>query len=244
MELVPVLRLIWRRRIALALGVVVALAVGLSLASGAAPREGVASTRLVLDTPVSQLIQAAPKGGDSLGWRTEVLSNLMTTVQARRQIAREAGVPLRGLEIVSPLLNTPVLLTTLPRRASAVAAGASAPFVLTVLADGTLPIIALQGRAPSRAAAVRLVAAAANVLKATASLPPEMTGTQAEKTGTQAVVVQDAGAIQAEEIIGGARKKRAAVAFLAVLLLWSAVVLILPAALRALHGARRRVTPA
>jgi len=232
MEFVLILRLAWRRRLALAAGVVLGLAVGLLLARGESGREGVASTRLVLDTPVSQFVVAAPKGADSLGWRTELLAHLLTTEQARERIARDARVPLSKLVVISPLLNTPVLPTTLPRRASAVAVATTSRYVITVLADGGLPIISLQGRAPSGEAARRLVAAAAAELKAAGALPPD-------DSGTQPFVVQDAGSILAVEVAVAGRKKLAAAASLVVLLLWGAAVLIAPAALARLGRGRR-----
>lgn len=233
MELVPILRLAWRRRIALGLGVVVSVALALVLARGEAPSTGVASTRLVLDTPVSQLVEAAPKGADSLGWRTELLSDLMTTAPVRRQIASSAGMPLAQLAVINPVLNNPVLPTTLPRRASKIAAGATEPYVLTVLADGTLPVLSIQGRAPTVAAAARLVSAATATLKTATALPPEV-------PGTQVFVVQDAGRILVEKKSGGGRTKRATAAFGGVLALWWSAVLIGPVALTRLRPRSRR----
>jgi hypothetical protein len=232
MELVPIMRLAWRRRSALGLGVVIAVAAGLLLARGhATPGQAVASTRLVLDTPVSQLVGAAPKGVDTLGWRTELLSDLTTTAPMRWQIARAAGVPMRQLAVINPLLDTPVLPTTLPRRAAKMAPGTER-YALTVLADGTLPMLALQGRAPSRAAARRLVAAAVTALKAAATRP-------AGAAGAQPVVAQSAGSILVESGSAGGRKKRAAVGFAAALVLWWGAVLIAPAVLARLRGDAR-----
>lgn len=234
MELIPVLQLAWRRRIALGLGIVAALVIGLlSARGGQETHEGIATKRLVLDTPVSQLVEAAPKGIDSLGWRTELLSDLLTTAQVRLQIAKAARVPVQQLAVINPVLNNPVLPTTLPRRASKITAGATEPYVLTVLADGTLPVLSIQGRAPSVTVATRLVTAATVALKAAATLPPEV-------PGTEPVVVQDGGGILTEEKSGGGRKKRAAAGFGGILLLWWGAVLIGPAALRHLRpGARR-----
>jgi hypothetical protein len=224
MELLPILRLAWRRRLALGVGVVLALALGLLSARGAATHQGVASTRLVLDTPVSTLVDAAPKGAETLGWRTELLADLMTAWPARLQIAREAHVAVQQLEVVNPTLNTPVLPTTLPRRAVGVAASAAATSVLTVLADPALPMVSLEASAPSRDAAARLVAAGVSALKTAAAVAPDV-------PRTQPVVVQDAGSIQAADVRSGAGKKQVAAVCMAVFLLWSAMVLIVPGAL-------------
>jgi hypothetical protein len=235
MELLPILRLAWRRRFALGLGVVLALALGVLSARGAATRQGIASTRLVLDTPVSQLVDAAPKGAETLGWRTELLAELMTTRPARLQISHEARVSMQQLVVVNPTLNTPVLPTTLPRRAASVAVSSSAQSVLTVLADPTLPMVSLEASAPSRDAAARLAAAGASALRTVAAVPPD-------SPRTQPIVVQDAGSIRASDVASGAGKKQAAAVCMAVFLLWSAMVLVVPGALtrarRSVHRAR------
>jgi hypothetical protein len=233
MELLPILRLAWRRRLALGLGVVLALALGLMSARGAATNQGVASTRLLLDTPVSTLVDAAPKGAETLGWRTELLADLMTTWPVRLQIARETHVSVQQVVVVNPTLNTPVLPTTLPRRAAGVAASAAATFVLTVLADPALPMVSMEASAPSRDAAARLVAAGVSALKTAAAVAPDV-------PRTQPVVVQDAGSIQASDVRSGAGKKQAAAVCVAVFLLWSAMVLVVPAVLtRARRSASR-----
>jgi hypothetical protein len=224
MELLPILRLAWRRRLALALGVVLALGVGWMSAQRAATNQGVASTRLVVDTPVSTLVDAAPKGAETLGWRTELLADLMTTGSARLQIARQAHVPVQQLVVVNPPLDLPVLPTTLPRRAAAVAASTAATSVLTVLADPTLPMISLEASGPSRAAAAALVTAGASALKTAAAVAPDT-------PRTQPVVVLDAGSIRASDLRSGAGKKQAAVVCMAAFLLWFAMVLVVPAVL-------------
>jgi len=237
MELLPLLRLAWQRRIAIAVGVVLALVAGLLLRSTLTEtREGVAEVRIVIDTPVSQLVDASPKGADSLGWRTELLADLLTTQATRMRIARDAGIAVQDLVVISPSLNTPVVPTTLPRRAAGPAAGASGDYVLTVLEDGVLPVISLQARAPNGAMATRLAAAGAAALKADA-VPP------VDGPLTQPIVVEDVGAIQTLELSSGVTKKSVAGAA-ALLLLWCAAVLLVPGAVSWARGEIRRARPA
>jgi hypothetical protein len=217
MELAPIIRLAWRRRLALALGVAVALAVGLALGRGPAAHQGVATMRLLLDTPASQLVAASPKGADSLVWRAEWLANLMTSRDARLRIARGAGVAPDQLAVISPSLSFPVLPATLPRRASKGADATAAPYVVTVLADPTLPIVSLQARAGSAAAAARLATAVATEIKLAAAPAPDVQ--QAP------FVVEDVETLQPLDEISGSHHRRGAAAGVAALLAWCAAAL-------------------
>ena len=62
MELVALLRILWRRRVYVALGLVLALAVGFAASRGETRQLGIASTRVVIDTVDSQLVDAEPVG--------------------------------------------------------------------------------------------------------------------------------------------------------------------------------------
>ena len=64
--------------------IVTAAAIALMSAQGESRTFGVASVRLVLDTPKSQLLHADPKGADTLAWRAAVLSEMTATGSASR----------------------------------------------------------------------------------------------------------------------------------------------------------------
>ena len=68
--------------------------------AAAEPRQytvGVATARVLVDTPQSQVIKVDPKGSDTLGLRASVLANLMVEGEARAAIARRAGLKPRQL---------------------------------------------------------------------------------------------------------------------------------------------------
>ena len=66
MELVAILRALWRRRLLLGIGFAVIAAIAVMLGANAATRTGKATTRLMLDTRNSQLVGASPSGrGDA-----------------------------------------------------------------------------------------------------------------------------------------------------------------------------------
>ena len=83
MELVTILRELWRLRV-LVLGIaLLAMLVGMALAFRLPSLEsrkyevGVATASVLVDTPNSQVIEVAPKGSDTLAMRASLLANLM-----------------------------------------------------------------------------------------------------------------------------------------------------------------------
>lgn len=108
MDAVTILRELWRRRVLVALVAFAALLVGFLLAYRVGlppePRKyevGVATARVLVDTPQSQVIKVDPKGSDTLGLRANVLANLMVEGEAKAAIARRAGLKPKKLKAVS-----------------------------------------------------------------------------------------------------------------------------------------------
>ena len=117
---------------------------------------GVATARILVDTPSSQVVEVAPKGSDSLGVRANLLATLMVDGVVKSAIARRAGL-------------SPQKLVGINEEAAVPAPGADPPgrraFVLKTRVvtntDGAqLPIIEVEAQAPDRAGAGRLGAAA------------------------------------------------------------------------------------
>ena len=113
MEAVNTLRELWRRRVLVALVAFAAALVGFLLAYriGLPPEPrtyevGVATARVLVDTPQSQVIKVDPKGSDSLGLRASVLANLMVEGDAKAAIAQRAGVKPNKLKAVSESTTT------------------------------------------------------------------------------------------------------------------------------------------
>jgi hypothetical protein len=143
MELVLVLRVLWRRRLAVA-----ALLIAIAAGAGSAPPVGAAWARLILDTGRSQLADADPLGADSLTWRGELLAEGLTGDAARSEIARSAGLDPAKLQVIEPRLLAPAVDTALPLRATEAAAVVTTPYVITVEYDETLPVLTLEARGP------------------------------------------------------------------------------------------------
>ena len=165
MDAVTILREIWRCRLAVGVAAVVAILVGLALTNtfSLPPKSrkyevATASSRILIDTPNSQVVTVEPRGLDTLGARASVLANVMTEGEVKTIIAGAAG--LHPNELHAGVESAGVL----PADLSAAAANPKA-YVLTAHTatdpdNVPLPIIEIEAQAPDSAAAVRLADAA------------------------------------------------------------------------------------
>lgn len=170
MELIPLLRRLWRRKVALGIGLV--LAIGAAAAIGGSPPAAseVAWTRVALDTPKSELVQSAPSGADTLAWRASLLIHLMGTDAEGHELAQRLQVPPYEVAVIDNAFTLPEVPASMPLRAATAASTTAAPYVLTLgMDDPLLPVIAIKAAAPRRDAAVRLAAAAVARLQAQSS---------------------------------------------------------------------------
>jgi hypothetical protein len=122
---------------------------------------GVATARILVDTPDSQVVDVAPKGSDSTGARANLISTLMVDGEIKTLIAKRAGLDPKQLIGLSQAAADPTAVASTPTRTS---------FVLstqvTTISNGTwLPIIEIDTQAPDAAAAQRLANAAVSGLR-------------------------------------------------------------------------------
>jgi hypothetical protein len=232
MELVAILRALGRRLTLVGLGALMSIALGIVLAGGQASSRGMASTRVVLDTPKSQLLYAAPNGADTLWWRARVLADLMASQSLRKRIARDLGVQQRQLVVVDPQLTTPTIPASLPRHAAEAAMTIRQPYVLVVRFDQELPIISIEASAPDRRRATRLVEAATRALGAATSAH--------ETRRLQGIVVDRVAPVRAEEVVRGPGRKLLFGVPVILFGFWCGCVAIVPAAVRSRRARRRR----
>ena len=233
MEILPVLRLIWRRRLPLAAGVFGAVAILVAL-GGTKPvttPSAVAWTGVALDTPKSQLVDVAPSGADTLAWRASLLTHLMATESSTQELARRLGVGNDQVTVVDPALALPLVPTAMAQ-AAATASQTVAPYVLTVSVESdTLPVISIEAAAPHRADAERLADAAVAVLESQASpgghfISQIVTGGKGFRR--QAFVVEQVAPVRVKLLQATALPIKAIGASFFVFLVWSAGVLVLP----------------
>jgi hypothetical protein len=171
MEILLILRVLWRRRLLLAAAACAAIASFAALGGTRSVTQSgaIAWTRVALDTPRSQLVDSAPSGADTLTWRASLLAHLMATATSTDDLARRLGVSAQQVTVVDYGFLVPVLPSALPQAAAKSASLAVAPYTLTVVEDDVLPVISLAAEAADRASATRLADAAVAVLKSQAS---------------------------------------------------------------------------
>jgi len=173
MELLPLLRWGWRRRLvlvgALVASVTAFVALGGNRSSGGAAG-AVAWTQVTVDTPHSQLAAAAPTGADTLSWRASLLTHLMATGASTRELASRLGVAQNELAVVDLGLSVPIVQTSMAVASSLASSLVATPYTVDVfLPDPTLPVISIYTVAPQRSGAERLAAAAVAILNSQAS---------------------------------------------------------------------------
>jgi hypothetical protein len=162
MQLFAILNELGRRRFVVAVALLLSIGVGMSVAYRVSPglppqfharqySVGVASARVLINTPSSIVADLNPNGGGSLATHAQLLGNLLASEQVRTAIAGSARVPLSDL-VVEPLSVGGVVQTPLAVSTPA-PTGAS---TLSVNADPLLPLITINAQAPNPATAAAL----------------------------------------------------------------------------------------
>src|SRR3954451_19576682 len=174
MEALFAARALWRHKLVVALGVVAAVAIGVAYAARPAPANPSAAawTRVILDTPSSQLVDAASSAAETLPWRAQILADLMKTENITRRLAAGMGVPQGDVDVVNPTLVDPPIKASIPAEASKSSRLVNAPYVVTPsLPNPAIPLIVLYVTAPDAAGAKRLASVAVDVLRDQSTRP-------------------------------------------------------------------------
>ena len=183
MDSVTILRELWRRRVAVGLVALAAVLVGLliSFRPGLPPESrrydvGIASARLLVDTPQSQVIKVDPKGSDTLGVRANVIANLMVEGPAKAAIAKRAGLKPRQLVGIAESELEPEMVS--PKAARNPDVNLMKTRVVMDLDGEQLPLVEVRVQAPDAARATALANASVtgltDYLDAQAAADPEL----------------------------------------------------------------------
>jgi hypothetical protein len=122
---------------------------------------GVATSRIFVDTPSSQVVEVSPRGGDTLGTRAGLIASLMIDGPVKAAIARRAGLRPDDFDGISESAaeTSPAVRTPTPR---------SRVLMTSVVMNPSgedLPIIQIQAQAADAARAAKLAAAAVTGLR-------------------------------------------------------------------------------
>jgi hypothetical protein len=166
MDTVTILRDLWRMRPIVAAVTLIALLAGTFVVfkityplkvDNRRYEVGVATARILVDTPSSQVVEVAPKGSDSLGVRANLLASLMVDGVVKAAIAQRAGLPAKKLVGLTEAAAEPTSVTPAQPRPRDFVLRTR---VLTNTSGDQLPIIEIEAQAPTRTSAARLGAAA------------------------------------------------------------------------------------
>lgn len=174
MTLTVILQEFWRRRILIGLALLLSLAAGAVVAYRVTPtlpphfksrqyQVGVASVRMLVDTPNSIVADLNPSGASSLSLHAQLLANLLASQSIRTTIAASVGIPIQDLAVVPPAISAAPIVATPLATATVPPADAS---TLTISVDPTLPIVSISAQAPDRVGAANLANGAVTALRA------------------------------------------------------------------------------
>ena len=172
MDIVTILRDLWRSRRYVVGVCILAVVAGLSVVyklPGLESRRfdvGVASARVLIDTPSSQVVNVAPRGSDTTAARADLLATLMVDGVVKSTIAQNTGlVPSKLIGITQAATDPSAAGPTPVSVPSGPSAYVLSTQILTNSAGEELPIIALDTQAPTQAQAARLATSAMNGLR-------------------------------------------------------------------------------
>jgi hypothetical protein len=222
METVAILRVLWSRQRLVAAVLVLALLVGTAMAyrlptfESRAYHVGVATSRIFVDTPSSQVVEVAPKGGDTLGTRAGLIASLMVDGTIKASIARRAHLRPGQFDAISESAaeTTPAVATPTARSRF------FSTSVVTNAAGDDLPIIEIQAQAGDAEQAAALAAAAVNGLRDYL----DTKAAQQRVPGAKRLQVNGLGPPQARDVTRGPRRIYALIAALVVALAGCGVI--------------------
>jgi hypothetical protein len=236
MEIVSILRLLWRaRRLVVVFGLL-AMFVGLLMAyqisypPSLKSRQysvGLGAVTALVDTPSSQIVDLGgsntPGNVGTLSSRAALLASIMTSSPIKDEIAARARISPDTLIAMPPASTTPGAQPTHVSGASisakdprAAILKASIPNVQT----GEIPIIAVETQAPTAAAAARLANASIEILKQRLSSE----ATSDAVPDARRVVVRQLGPARSATEVRGPGKAAAIIAAIFVFLLGCALI--------------------
>jgi hypothetical protein len=232
MDLLIVAQLLVRRRIALALGAVLAVAIG-ALVSGilpglrqtAKPTTSGAVASVLVDTPRSLTGSAEARGADTIIARTASLADMLTDDQARADVARTAGVPVSQVAMFGPSDGPPPVVDELAERATVASATTAAKYTILLSSGGATSILHISVGAPEPRVAARLAAATvAELQQRTAAPRIKGTGVKVEPLGATRMLELGGG--------GGSHRRLAVIAVVMFCAFWCASVVIVSGLVR------------
>jgi hypothetical protein len=248
MELVSIIRQLWRRKLLVVLVALVAVCVAIWSAYKVPSMEkrglqlGAASSQILVDSPASTLVEGVDANQlTTLSTRARVYAQYLASLQARDAIAKATGIPSRAIRVSGPF-SSDISRNNYSNQSSESRAGdvlkEGAGYRLVFDAQEGVPIITVSAQAPTADAAVKLAQASfvalsvyVDKLQREADAIPEKEvpkGATAQVSTDNGVRVRQLGDPEGGTIGGGNGKILMVFVFLAVFLFGCALIAILP----------------
>ncbi|HEY2055851.1 MAG TPA: hypothetical protein VGH14_18110 [Solirubrobacterales bacterium] len=233
MGFVALVRVLWRRRIAVLVGLVAAVAVGVVGIKMKGPSTAAtsSSSRVLIDTPRSLVATANAPGALTIYQRARVIADLMATESAEAEVARRAGLDPDEIAVLGPGAAAPPLVISGIAEQAAEVVRPVAPYLVSVEVTPGLPILTITATGADLETAVSVGNAAVATLPAVARAAPG---------GGDSVRVETLGEPNIATTVSGGRKTIAAMA-LVLFGVWCLAVVALDRPLR--RRRRRRAQP-
>jgi len=222
MELARVIRELFKRRLLLALGVLIAAAAAVYSVHSTPLQYSAASTQVLVDSE-SSVLGDVSQSTEALSARAQVYANFMASPAILEIIGRQVGLSGDQIYAAGPVdANEPRVEqepTALKRNTQLT--GETKPYRLNYEAQGNLPTITIYSQAPTTGQAVALANAAVVGLK-------QYVGSAEESSSIpkgSRVVIRQLGPATGGVVDGGISKTLAAMVFVAVFALWCVLML-------------------
>jgi hypothetical protein len=249
MELVSIIRQLWRRKLLVFLVFIVAVCVAIFSAYKVPSMQkrglslGAASSQILIDSPASTLVEGADGGTlTTLSTRARVYAQYLSSLEARDQISKISGVPARLISLSGPF-STDIPRNTYQNQPSEARANdvlkEGAGYRLIFDAQDGVPIITVSAQAPTADAAIKIARASCVALKqyvdklrveadAVPVKPLPKGATAAPVTPDPGVTVRQLGQPEGGTIGGGNGKLLMVFVFFVVMAIGCALIAVLP----------------
>jgi hypothetical protein len=231
MGFVKLMRVLWRRRVAVFVGLVAAIAIGVVGIKAKGPPKATASatSKVLIDTPSSLVATAKAPGAQTIYSRARVIADLMATEAAEAEIAGRAGLAEGELAVLGPgAAAPPQVITAVAEQASEVVRPV-APYLVSVEVTPGQPILSIAAVGTDEATAIAVGKAAVETLPTVArEAPGGGDSVKVETLGAQTIAIKTSGG-----------RKAIALAALAFFAFWCIVVIALDRPLRRRRSRRR-----
>jgi len=236
MELLSALRLLARRRLIVAVGVLLAIAAGAAGAGvvavgpvgGPPTRSAIATAEIQIDSPRPLAADLRAASG-TIEDQAIMLAERLAAEDTRAIVAQEAGVPLEDLAVVSSRTAIVGRHSAVARTAVDAASTPRSRYRLTVSSTTDAPIVSLLAAAPDEATAARVAEAAAPAIESVIAEAPE--------TVRKRLIVRPLAPPKTKALVSGDRKPLlGAIAGLLTFVGWCWFAIVAGGLIRALRG--------